>query len=176
MTQYPYNHSRNPIYLGDLLIVLGAAITLSSLSTFGSPLIFFVVVNNIVVQQLDNGYQVARITVNGKTGTRHVRLNNSYPRLKEWLSVGHPYPANPNSPLFCGIGKRNTGKKLASHTMHSVYDNYKRDRFPLLLQKIHWLQKRINTRLESCSRSLGIPISEDILPQLKFLKPWRIPF
>ena len=91
-------------------------------------------IKDVVVQQLENGYQVARITVNGKTGTRHVRLNNSYPRLKEWLSVGHPYAGNPNAPLFCGVGKRNTGKKLASHTMYSVYDNYKRDRFPLLLQ------------------------------------------
>jgi len=91
-------------------------------------------IKDVVVQQLDNGYQVARITVNGKTGTRHVRLNNSYPRLKEWLSVGHPYAGNPNAPLFCGMGKRNTGKSLASHTMHTVYDNYKTERFPLLLQ------------------------------------------
>jgi integrase len=40
-------------------------------------------IKDVVVQQLDNGYQIARITVNGKTGTRHVRLNNAYPRLKE---------------------------------------------------------------------------------------------
>jgi len=71
-------------------------------------------IKDIVVQQLENGYQVARITVNGKTGTRHVRLNNSYPRLKEWLSHGHhPYPRNPHSPLFCGTSRKNTGKRLA---------------------------------------------------------------
>jgi integrase len=40
-------------------------------------------IKDVVVQQLENGYQIARITVNGKTGTRHVRLNNSYPRLKD---------------------------------------------------------------------------------------------
>lgn len=92
-------------------------------------------IKDIVVQQLDNGYQVARITVNGKTGTRHVRLNNSYPRLKEWLSTGHhPYAGNPNAPLFCGIGKKNTGKKLSNHTIYTVYDAYKKERFPKLLQ------------------------------------------
>lgn len=91
-------------------------------------------IKDIVVQQLDNGYQIARITVNGKTGTRHVRLNNSYPRLKEWLSNGnHPYPGNPNVPLFCGTGKKNTGKRVASHTINAIYDNYKKEHFPKLL-------------------------------------------
>ncbi len=37
-------------------------------------------IKDVVVQQFDNGYQIARITVNGKTGTRNVRVNNSYPR------------------------------------------------------------------------------------------------
>jgi hypothetical protein len=55
-------------------------------------------IKDIVVQPLENGYQIARITVNGKTGTRNVRLNNSYPRLKDWLSNGHPYEGNPNAP------------------------------------------------------------------------------
>jgi integrase len=60
-------------------------------------------IKDVVVQQLDDGRQIARITVNGKTGTRNVRLNNSYPRLKEWLSNGHhPFPGYPNAPLFCG--------------------------------------------------------------------------
>jgi integrase/recombinase XerD len=92
-------------------------------------------IKDVVVQQLDNGYQIARITVNGKTGTRNVRLNNSYPRLKDWLSNGgHPYPGNPNAPLFCGIGKRNTGKRLASHTIQTAYMIYKNERFPKLLE------------------------------------------
>src|SRR5215213_1336448 len=91
-------------------------------------------IKDIIVQQLDNGYQIARITVNGKTGTRHVRLNNSYPRLKDWLSNGHPYAANPNAPLFCGTGRKNTGRRLARNTMFAVYDNYKKVRFPRLLE------------------------------------------
>jgi protein-S-isoprenylcysteine O-methyltransferase Ste14 len=36
-TKYPYNHSRNPIYLGDLLIALGAATVLSSISAYIAP-------------------------------------------------------------------------------------------------------------------------------------------
>jgi integrase len=92
-------------------------------------------IKDVVVQQLDNGYPIARITVNGKTGIRNVRLNNSYPRLKEWLSNGHhPFPANPNVPLFCGTGRKNTGRKLATHTMHMVYARYKKLYFPRLLQ------------------------------------------
>lgn len=40
-------------------------------------------IKDIVVQQFENGHQIARITANGKTGMRSVRLNNSYPRLKD---------------------------------------------------------------------------------------------
>ncbi len=92
-------------------------------------------IKDVVVQQLENGYQVARITVNGKTGTRHVRLNNSYPRLKEWLSNGHhPYPASPNAALFCGQGTKNTGRHLAAQSIHIMYANYKKIHFPKLLR------------------------------------------
>jgi integrase len=65
-------------------------------------------IKDIVAQQLDDGSQIARISINGKTGNRHVRLYNSYPRLKDWLTNGHPFPSIPNAPLFCGIGKKNT--------------------------------------------------------------------
>src|SRR5215211_2846159 len=92
-------------------------------------------IKDVVVQQLENGYQIARITVNGKTGTRHVRLNNSYPRLKEWLSHGHhPYPANTNAPLFCGQGTKNTGRHLVPQCIHIMYANYKKIHFPKLLR------------------------------------------
>ena len=91
-------------------------------------------IKDVVVQQLEDGYQVARITVNGKTGTRHVRLNNSYPRLKDWLGQGgHPYPSNPNSPLFCGTSRKNTGRRLAPVTIYAMYTNYKKVHFKQLL-------------------------------------------
>ena len=92
-------------------------------------------IKDVVVQQLENGYHIARITVNGKTGTRHVRLNNSYPRLRDWLSNGHhPYPANPNSPLFCGNGRKNTSKRLSRNAIYDIYNRYKKVHFPHLLQ------------------------------------------
>lgn len=37
--------SRNPIYLGFLLILIGAAITLNAISTFLGPIIFFLAAN-----------------------------------------------------------------------------------------------------------------------------------
>jgi protein-S-isoprenylcysteine O-methyltransferase Ste14 len=44
VTRRPYSYSRNPIYLGFLLIALGTATILSSLSAFIAPIIFFLVV------------------------------------------------------------------------------------------------------------------------------------
>ena len=90
-------------------------------------------IKDVVIQQLDGGYQIAKITVNGKTGVRNVRLNNSYPFLKEWLSMGHhPFPSNPNAALFCGIGKKNTGRRISREAMQAVYRNYKKNHFPKL--------------------------------------------
>jgi hypothetical protein len=86
-------------------------------------------IKDVVAQQLDNGYQIARIMVNGKTGTRNVRLNNSYPRLKDWLTNGHPFAGNPNASLFCGIGKKNNGRRLSAHTINARYA-YKKIHFP----------------------------------------------
>lgn len=91
-------------------------------------------IKDIVSQRLENGYQIAKITVNGKTGVRDVRLNNAYPRVKDWLSNGHPYPAYPNSPLFCGLGRKNMGRSISRHTIHAVYAKYKKVHFPKLLK------------------------------------------
>jgi hypothetical protein len=75
------------------------------------------------------GYQVARITVNGKTGTRNVRLCNSLPRLKDWLTNGHPFAGNPNAPLFCGVSRKNTGRRLTRHSINAMYERYKKQYF-----------------------------------------------
>jgi protein-S-isoprenylcysteine O-methyltransferase Ste14 len=57
VTQCPYSYSRNPIYLGLLLIALGATITLSSISSFIAPLIFFLVVNTVIIPFEENRLQ-----------------------------------------------------------------------------------------------------------------------
>jgi integrase/recombinase XerD len=90
-------------------------------------------IKDIVLEQRDDGRQVARIRVNGKTGTRNVRIYNSYPRLKEWLANGHPFPGLPDAALFCGSGKKNTGKRLAPHSIGARYEYYKKIAFPKLL-------------------------------------------
>jgi protein-S-isoprenylcysteine O-methyltransferase Ste14 len=55
--QCPYSYSRNPIYLGFLLIALGTATILSSLSAFIAPVIFFLVVNTIIIPFEENRLQ-----------------------------------------------------------------------------------------------------------------------
>jgi hypothetical protein len=60
-------------------------------------------------------------------------LNNSYPRFKDWLTNGHPFAGNPNAFLFCGAGKKNTGRRLAAHTINAMYERYKKTHFPKLL-------------------------------------------
>jgi protein-S-isoprenylcysteine O-methyltransferase Ste14 len=57
VTRRPYSYSRNPIYLGFLLIALGAATILSSLSAFIAPIIFFLVVNTIIIPFEENRLQ-----------------------------------------------------------------------------------------------------------------------
>jgi protein-S-isoprenylcysteine O-methyltransferase Ste14 len=57
VTKYPYSYSRNPIYLGFLLIALGTATILSSLSAFIAPIIFFLVVNTIIIPFEENRLQ-----------------------------------------------------------------------------------------------------------------------
>lgn len=57
VTRCPYSYSRNPIYLGLLLIALGTATTLSSLSAFIAPILFFLVVNGIIIPFEENRLQ-----------------------------------------------------------------------------------------------------------------------
>src|SRR5215211_4761485 len=57
VTRRPYSYSRNPIYLGFLLIALGTATILSSLSAFIAPIIFFLAVNTIIIPFEENRLQ-----------------------------------------------------------------------------------------------------------------------
>ena len=57
VTKYPYSYSRNPIYLGMLLIALGTATIISSLSAFIAPIMFFLVVNTIIIPFEENRLQ-----------------------------------------------------------------------------------------------------------------------
>jgi integrase/recombinase XerD len=77
--------------------------------------------------------QYAEVVVNGKTGTRPIPVINSIPYLKDYLDHEHPMPRNPKAPLICGAG-RSLGRHLTSLRMAQVYQNYKNNVFPALLE------------------------------------------
>jgi integrase/recombinase XerD len=68
--------------------------------------------------------QYAEVLVNGKTGSRHIPLIQSIPYIKDWLS-NHPSRNNPKSPLFVGLGRRNTGRPLNVSGLYKIYAGYK---------------------------------------------------
>jgi integrase len=86
-----------------------------------------------VTFKTESNYQYAEIFLNGKTGSRHIPLFNSLPYLKDYLSNEHPFPANPNSLLICGIDK-SLGRCIKTRSMAKLYENYKHRLFPSLLQ------------------------------------------
>jgi integrase len=80
-----------------------------------------------------NHYQYAEVLVNGKTGTRHLPLINSIPYVKDWLDHEHPQPSNPNCIFLCGF-KKSIGRALNTNSLRGIYDNYKQEFFPKLLE------------------------------------------
>ena len=56
----------------------------------------------------DNG---AVLHVDGKTGTRTIRLIRSVPNLASWIE-NHPFGDNPDSPLWINLGQRDYGELL----------------------------------------------------------------
>lgn len=49
VTDGPFQISRNPIYLGGLILMIGIAITLGSLITFIFPIALFLILNNVYI-------------------------------------------------------------------------------------------------------------------------------
>ena len=78
-------------------------------------------------------YQYAEVLMNGKTGTRPIPLIDSIPYLKDYLDHEHPQPTNPNSPLICGTGK-GLGRHIQPTRIAEIYDEYKKEIFPKLLE------------------------------------------
>jgi hypothetical protein len=71
--------------------------------------------------------------VNGKTGTRPIPLIDSIPYLKDYLDHEHPQPRNPSAPLICGTGK-GLGRHIKAFRIYMIYDEYKKQVFPKLLE------------------------------------------
>jgi integrase len=78
-------------------------------------------------------YQIAKITINGKTEIRSPDIIYGVPYLKDWLSV-HPFSKVENAALFCGEGKKNRGRPLSRNAMNAVYRLYKHEVFPKMLE------------------------------------------
>jgi hypothetical protein len=53
--------------------------------------------------------------------------------LKDYLDHEHPQDKNPNAPLICGIGKK-LGRHINPTRVRQIYDEYKNDIFPKLLE------------------------------------------
>ncbi len=77
--------------------------------------------------------QYAEVLVNGKTGSRHIPLIDSIPYVKDYLDYEHPQPSNPNAIFISGVGK-SIGRSIDSHSISLIYNAYKRNSFPKLLQ------------------------------------------
>ena len=77
--------------------------------------------------------QYAEVVVNGKTGTRPIPLIDSIPYLKDYIDHEHPQSTNPNSPLICGSG-RGLGRHIRAKRIYTIYDEYKKQIFPKLLE------------------------------------------
>lgn len=78
-------------------------------------------------------HQYAEVLVNGKTGSRHIPLINSLPYVKDYLDQEHPQPANYNAPLFAAE-RKSLGRAIQLSSLYSLYDTYKKELFPKLLQ------------------------------------------
>jgi integrase len=80
----------------------------------------------------DSKKQYAEILVSGKTGTRPIPLIDSIPYIKDWITNHHPQAANSSSILLCGFGK-SLNRPIGIITLHKIYQRYKNNFFPKLL-------------------------------------------
>ena len=86
-----------------------------------------------IIFKTANNHQYAEVLVNGKTGPRPIPLINSIPYLKDYFDHEHPQSGNPNSALICGNG-RSLGRKIGVGPIYQIYDKYKEEYFPKLLE------------------------------------------
>jgi integrase/recombinase XerD len=86
-----------------------------------------------IVFKTNGIYQYAEILLNGKTGSRSIQLFNSIPYLKDWINQ-HPQSGNPNAILIPSMNRRTFGKRMSQKAINIIYNHYKKEFFPRLLQ------------------------------------------
>lgn len=70
-----YNISRNPMYLGMLIILIGIAILMGSLITFIFPIIFFVIINWFFIPMEEKNMEI-------KFGKKYSEYKN---KVRRWI-------------------------------------------------------------------------------------------
>jgi hypothetical protein len=90
-------------------------------------------IRNIHFQVTADKKQYAEVVINGKTGTRSVPLIDSLPYLKDWIN-SHPQPGNPNALLIPSLNRATFGKKMGHNALAAIYQRYKLQFFPKLLE------------------------------------------
>ena len=98
-----------------------------------------------IMFKTSGNYQYAEVLVNGKTGSRHIPLINSIPYVKDYLDHEHPQPGNPNAPFISGIGK-SLGRSIGIICLNSIYNVYKKEYFPKVLDPNVTLEDKQNIR------------------------------
>jgi len=79
----------------------------------------------------------ALLHVDGKTGTRPIRIIRSVPNLSRWLDV-HPFKDNIDAPLWITLKKEKFGKPLSYHSAMKMVQKR---------SKIAGISKKINLKL-----------------------------
>lgn len=77
--------------------------------------------------------QYAEVTVNGKTGNRHLVLIDSIPYVKDYLDHEHPQPGNPNA-IFISGNRKSLGRTIGIKAVENMYKRYGTRFFPRLLE------------------------------------------
>ena len=120
----------------------------------------------------------AFIVVNGKTGSRRIRLVFSSPILASWLNI-HPEKNNPNAPLWIVIGTtknltKNRGRGDKKHTYNWSYE-FKYPAIASMIKKVAAkarIEKKVNPHSWRHARAtfLANKLTEQ---QLKHLFGWK---
>ena len=71
----PFKYSRNPIYLGMVLILLGVDVLLGTLVTFIFPIIFIIIINKLFIPIEENN-------LHRKFGNKHLEYKK---RVRKWI-------------------------------------------------------------------------------------------
>jgi integrase/recombinase XerD len=90
-------------------------------------------IRDLAFKSVGFSHQYVEVVVNGKTGTRPIPLINPIPYLKDYLDHEHPQPRNPGAPLISGTGA-SLGRHIRPNVVYKIYDLYKREIFPKLLE------------------------------------------